>query len=211
MLLWELFLLGLEMALARHFKIPLQAKKAIHCINQFNQQRIDTASVNGEAFISTMGLGFDAHIGWKFADFGKRGFVSYSQIAINEFFSYKPADYSLLIDGKAYDSTAFLVCIANVGQYGNNAWIAPSADATDGKLNVCILKPFPGHLTPDIILRLFNKTMEACKYYTLIKAEEIKILNTSNKFHIDGEPKQSNEELLVKVVPNSLNVICKIT
>lgn len=192
---------------ARHLKIPMQVKGAIDVINRFNVKRIDTAVINDQVFLATAGLGFDAHIGWKFADFGKRGFISYSQITINEYFNFQPETYEMIIDGEKIKTEAFLVNFANVGQYGNNAWIAPSASLTNGKLNVCILKPFPAHLAPDIIFKLFNKTIENSKYYQFFQAKEIEVINTG-KFHIDGEPKESKEKMIIKAIPNSLSVIC---
>ena len=191
---------------ARHLKIPIQTKAAIQTINQFRVRTIDTATINGDPFLATAGLGFDAHVGWKFANFGKRGFLSYIQVTTNEFFSFKPKRYELVIDGEAFETTAFLINFANAGQYGNNAWIAPSASMSDGKLNVCILEKFPPHQVPEIIFQLFSKKIENSKYYKVIQAKEIQV-KQADKFHIDGEPKENKNDIVVKVVPNSLTVI----
>lgn len=191
---------------ARHLKIPLQEKAAIQRLNLFNRQRIDTALINDIPFLVTAGVGFDAHVSDKFANFGKRGFLSYAQIATQEFINYKALNYELIIDGIPLETEAFLICFANAGQYGNNAWIAPSASLVDGKLNIGILKNFPGHLSPDIIYKLFNKQIEASSYYQLIHAKEIQ-LKGAKVFHLDGEPKECNGDLHIKIVPDSLSVI----
>ena len=192
---------------ARHLNIPLQVQDAIQVINRFKIKKIDTACINKIPFVATAGMGFDEKVSRKFAKYGKRGFLSYSQIAINEFFNFKPKEYELVIDGELVKKTAFIVVFANVGQYGNNAWIAPSASVLDGKINVCILEPFPPQMTPDIIFRLFNKTIEGSKYFSTFLAEEV-IVKKPRKFHMDGEPKKKKSEMIVKVVPNSLAVIC---
>lgn len=192
---------------ARHLKIPLNEKAAIKTINQFKVRKIDTATINKKPFLATAGLGFDAHVGWKFSNFGKRGFLSYLQVTTNEFFNFKPKKYELIVDSKEIKTTAFLINFANVGQYGNNAWISPSASVSDGKLNVCILEKFPPQLAPEIIFKLFNKQIEKSKYYRVIKAEEI-LVKKPKKYHIDGEPKKSKKDLLIKIKPSSLNVIC---
>lgn len=193
---------------ARHLGIPLQAKAAIQRIDKFNVTIIDTATLNKEPFVATAGVGFDAHIASKFANYGKRGFISYSQIALNEFLSYKPKKYRLKIDGIKVKKYAFLISFANVGQYGNNAWIAPTAEVSDGKLKVCILEPFPAHLAPDILLKLFNKTLHKSKYYEVIEAEKITIKSPIT-YQIDGEArKKLKRRIKIKVVPHSLKVIC---
>lgn len=191
---------------ARHLKIPMAAKSAITNINEFNPIKIDTGSVNGLPFLATTGMGFDAQIGWKFASFGKRGFLSYMQLTINEFLKYKACSYQLTIDGKKIETEAFLINIANAGQYGNNAWIAPSASVFDGLLDISILKPFPHHMAPDIVYKLFNKEIEKSNYYQSFQAKEIHIMNPG-QFHMDGEPKSSEEDLLIKVHPKNLTVI----
>tara|TARA_B110000046_G_scaffold35749_2_gene39073 strand:- start:38350 stop:39219 length:870 start_codon:yes stop_codon:yes gene_type:complete len=191
---------------ARHRKIPIIIKDAIELINKFSTKTIDTATLNEEIFLTTAGLGFDAHVGWKFSESRSRGFLTYSQIAINEFIGYKKKDYHLIIDGKELKTEAFVVSIANGGQYGNNAWIAPDASMEDGKLNVCIIKPFPAHFTPDIVLKLFSKNLSASKYYNSIEAEKIQIVE-AGKFHLDGEPRETDGDLVIQIVPKSLMVI----
>lgn len=191
---------------ARHLKIPMQVNAAINKINQFNRRTIDSASINGEAFLATAGLGFDAHVGWKFANFGHRGFLSYMQVTTNEFFRFKPRTYELEVDGQKMETSAFLINIANAGQYGNNAWIAPSASISDGKLNLCILEKFPHYEAPEIIFRLFSKQIEQSKYYKVIRAEIVRI-KKPERFHLDGEPRESMEDIVIQVVPKSLEVI----
>lgn len=192
---------------ARHLNIPQKASSAIEKIKEFNIETIDTATINDIPFLATAGLGFDAKVGWEFDNFGKRGFLSYLQLTAIEFFKYKAQEYELIIDGRTIVTSAFLINFANAGQYGNNAWIAPSASVFDGKLNVGVLKPFPPHEVPFIIFQLFSKKIEHSKYYDLYQAKEIKI-KSPKPFHIDGEPKENKEEeIIIKVVPQSLKVL----
>ncbi len=200
--------LGSGNGLARHLKIPMNIEGAIEKINQFSSKKIDTATINEEVFLGTAGLGFDAHVGWKFSEFGKRGFFSYMQITANEFFKYKTDQYSLEIDGKTIESDAFLVSFANSSQFGNNAWIAPSAEIDDGMISLCVLEKFPALLAPDMIFKLFSKRLEKSKYYKIYKGKEIKIKHHRGLAHIDGEPIRVKEDLIIKVLPSSLHVIC---
>lgn len=200
--------MGSGNGLARHLKIPLEISAAIECINQFNRKKIDTATINGEPFLGTAGLGFDAHVGWKFASFGKRGFFSYMQITANEFFNFTPDEYTVEIDGKQLKSNAFLISFANSSQFGNNAWIAPSAQIDDGMISVCVLEKFPALMAPDMIFKLFSKQLEKSKYYKVYKGKEIKIHHHRDIAHIDGEPIHVKEDLVIKVIPASLDVIC---
>jgi YegS/Rv2252/BmrU family lipid kinase len=191
---------------ARHLKIPMSLKGAVKRVIANECRTIDSAEINGIPYFATAGLGFDAEVGWQFADFGKRGFISYVQVTTQAFFKFKPKTYHLIIDGQKRETTAFLINFANAGQYGNNAWIAPSASLSDGLIDVCILKSFPiGHV-PGILFRLFNKTLTQSKYYEVIRAKEIEVIDPT-KYHIDGEPMRTDGHMTIRVVPNSLKVI----
>ena len=75
--------------LARYLNISLNLKSAMTIINQCNIKTIDTIQLNNETFANVAGIGFDAHIGWEFAKFGKRGFSSYLKVITREFPKYK--------------------------------------------------------------------------------------------------------------------------
>ena len=49
--------------LARHLEIPMDIAEAIRVINRHKVQVIDTATLNGQTFVSIAGVGFDARVG----------------------------------------------------------------------------------------------------------------------------------------------------
>ncbi|MCK6649852.1 MAG: YegS/Rv2252/BmrU family lipid kinase, partial [Bacteroidia bacterium] len=122
--------------LARHLKIPIDIKKAMEVINMGVISTVDSIRFNDETFVNVAGIGFDAHIGWEFAKFGKRGFSSYLKVIMREFPKYKARKYELEIDGKTIYPEAFLISFANGSQWGNNAYIAPTADISDGIMDI---------------------------------------------------------------------------
>lgn len=194
--------------LARHLKIPMSAMSAFKIINKNKSIRIDGGKVNDRYFFCTSGLGFDAWIGYLFATSETRGFWSYVITALREFYRYKPEEYEITIDGETKVHTAFLVTIANAAQYGNEAVIAPAADVTDGKLDLCLLTPFPKIRAAEIGIRLFNKSLDKSVYLTTKKATEIFIKRKKpGVIHLDGEPVEMGEELSVRVVPSCLNIL----
>lgn len=193
--------------LARHLRIPMNLEKAMDAINAGRTISIDTVKINNEVFLGMAGVGFDAHIGWEFAKFGKRGFSSYVKVIVREFPRYRAMDYELEIDGKKYTRTAFLVSFANGSQYGNNAVIAPNADLQDGMIDVCILKKFPLYQLPFIAFRLFNKSMNRSKYVETLRGSKVMVKQRATTAHIDGEPAELGNVLNIEVQPMSLKVI----
>lgn len=193
--------------LARHLQIPLNLKKAMEVINNGKEKSIDTIRLNDESFVNIAGVGFDAHIGWEFAKFGKRGFSSYLKVIQRELPKYKAQDYELVIDGKTFAKKAFLISVANGSQWGNNAYIAPLADISDGVMDVMIMKDFSFINAISIGFRLFRKTVHQSAFLEVIKCKEAVIRQQKNIAHIDGEPIEAGNEISFKVNPQSLKVL----
>ncbi|HEX8515499.1 MAG TPA: diacylglycerol kinase family protein [Bacteroidia bacterium] len=193
--------------LARHLMIPLKLKKAMEIINRGKTTMIDTIRLNDETFVNVAGIGFDAHIGWEFAKFGKRGFSSYVKVILREFPKYKAQDFELVIDGKSTTKNAYLISFANGSQWGNNACIAPGADISDGIMDIAVLKDF--NLFTGILIgyRLFQKTLHLSSHLETIRAKEVIVRQKGNIAHIDGEPIECGKELKIKVDHLSLKVI----
>lgn len=193
--------------LARHLKIPLDLKKAMRVINNNKEKFIDTAQFNDETFINVAGVGFDAHIGWEFSKFGKRGFSSYLKVIMREFPKYKAQDFELIINGKSFHKKAFLISFANGSQWGNNAHIAPLADIADGFIDIAILKEFSFFNIISVAYKLLHKTLHESSYLEIIKAKEVVVKQSNTIAHIDGEPIEIGNTVSIKVNPLSLRVI----
>lgn len=193
--------------LARHLNIPLDLVKAIDVINTGKTTVIDSVQLNEHVFVNVAGIGFDAHIGWEFAKFGKRGFSSYLKIISREFPKYKAQHYELIADGKSMTKHAFLISFANGSQWGNNAYIAPLADCTDGLIDIAILKKFNLFGGIAIGYRLFRKTAHLSQSLEIIKAKDITVKQPGSIAHIDGEPIETGPELRIRINPSSLHVI----
>jgi YegS/Rv2252/BmrU family lipid kinase len=200
--------MGSGNGLSRFLNIPFKPELAFNVIKKRRIFAIDTIKINDEYFVNVAGFGFDAHIAHLFSTYGKRGFVSYIKLIFKEFFKYKDDNYSLIIDGKTLNINAFLVSFANSSQFGNNAHIAPLAEINDGLIDICILKKFPWWKTFIIVILLYTKGLSKSKYYNVIKAPSLKIINTKSlKGHIDGDPIVFNADVDIEILPLSLKVI----
>jgi len=198
--------------LARHLKIPLKIKQAILKINEFNSITIDTATVNGIAFLGTCGFGFDAHIAKKFDEDSSRGFFTYAKLIQQEFASYKPLTFKVTHQNKTIERQAFIYCVANSSQFGNGFTISPKSDMQDGIFEHVFLDDFK---LVDVLLmgkQFFTKQINYSKFYHEFDAIDdvtIEVLNQDKAiFHIDGEPMQGESIFELKIVKKSLTIIC---
>ena len=201
--------IGSGNGLARHLQIPLDPRKAIETINKQRYKAIDYGIINGVPFFCTCGVGFDALIGEKFANAKARGLSTYVKTTISEFYNYIPDLYKLTIDDDPpVTHQAFLVSFANASQYGNNAYISPNADISDGKLDICIMAPFKLHHAAGIGARLFLKNIDKSKFLTIRQGSRIKLERSGEGVvHFDGEPCRMGKTLEISVVGMGLKVL----
>ncbi|MDR3184259.1 MAG: YegS/Rv2252/BmrU family lipid kinase, partial [Prevotellaceae bacterium] len=148
--------MGSGNGLARHLHLPLNFRKAIEIIRAGNTQAIDAAEINKKIFFCTAGVGFDALIGNLFNQRGKRGLYHYIGLSTKEVLGYVPREYIIHIDGTSLRRKAFLITIANASQWGNNAYIAPEANISDGWLDIVILNTYSLIEAPLLLPRLFT-------------------------------------------------------
>lgn len=194
--------------LARHLRIPINNIQAIRIINKLHRKNIDAGMANDLFFLNVAGAGFDAHVSWKFANAPKRGFWSYTKITLNEFARYEPKSYELIVDGNSITKDAFIICVANGSQYGNNAYIAPQANLDDGLFDISIMKPFKTFQMPVIGLEMFLKKYNNSKYVDALKGSQIIIKRPeAGVFNIDGEPMMMDKDIHINVLPEALKVI----
>jgi diacylglycerol kinase (ATP) len=193
--------------LARHLRIPMNLKKAMLVLQQGISKKMDTIQFNEEYFVNVAGVGFDAHIGWEFSRFGKRGFSSYLKVITKELPALKTQRFELILNGQSIYKDAYLISFANGSQWGNNAYIAPLADITDGVMDVVIIKKFSWLKSVPLGYKLFRKKIHTATSVEIIKTKEIILKQKNNIAHIDGEPIETGQTILIKVNPLSLNVI----
>ncbi|MCO6500065.1 MAG: YegS/Rv2252/BmrU family lipid kinase [Vicingus serpentipes] len=193
--------------LARHLQIPMNPKDAILRINQLNYKKIDTIKINEYHFLGTAGTGFDAHIGWRFAEATKRGFWTYLKITVKEYFNYQEENYTINVDGKEIKTKALLITFANSNQYGNNVYVSPNSIIDDGFLQIIILKRFPLIYAFEFAYRIFSKKLSNFKFVTELKGKRVTIISPKNELHIDGEPFKMEKNIHLEVVPKSLNIL----
>lgn len=194
--------------LARHLNISNKMADALRVINGFKQTRIDTGMANDEFFINVAGVGFDAHVSWLFANAPRRGFAQYAKITLKEFANYKARRYTLVVDGKTIERDAFIVCAANGSQYGNNAYIAPSAIVNDGLFEIAVIKPFSFFNVISLGARMFTKTLHRSPLVELMAGKHLVIKRQQNEvINIDGEAVTTTADVDIRILPSSLKII----
>jgi diacylglycerol kinase (ATP) len=194
--------------LARSLGLSMDLTKAVRQVVEGRNEKIDSGTLNGKHFFCTAGAGFDAEIGTKFARSVKRGLRSYIAIVIRSLLSHQSGNYCIILDGKEFRRKAFLVTVANAGQYGNDFYIAPEAKMKDGMFHVAVLRPFNFFTLWGILFRILQKKAHRSGHIETFRASKILIRReTGGAVHYDGEPGTEGTELVFDIRPGSLRVI----
>lgn len=194
--------------LARHLQIPQTPRGAIEILNQNVIHCLDYGKINGNPFFCTCGMGFDAFVSKKFADSGKRGLLQYAKNTIGVGLTYQSEHYILEYNGQKEELDAFLIACANASQYGNNAYIAPTASMKDGLMDVIVMKPFPTFEGAYVLLQMFTKNLLSNNHVQLSQTRKLHVKREKpGAVHIDGDPVVMGRDIDVELIPHSFNVV----
>ncbi|MBQ7526214.1 MAG: diacylglycerol kinase family lipid kinase [Bacteroidaceae bacterium] len=194
--------------LARHLYIPMSPDGALQVLADCHIEALDYGLIDDEPFFCTCGVGFDAFISDRFAKAGRRGLLTYIENTLKEGLNYKPDTYEITIDGERQVYKAFLIACANASQYGNNVYIAPHASMSDGLMDVTLMEPFTVLEAPQIAIQLFNKTITTNSRIHSFRCKHLHIKRSApGVIHFDGDPKEADEELDVRLVPQGIRMV----
>jgi YegS/Rv2252/BmrU family lipid kinase len=193
---------------ARHIGLPLEPAASLEACAGGRIVTIDTAVVNDQPFLGVMGIGFDAVVADRFASSPVRGLETYVKEGLYAFAHFKAEEYEIVTGGETLRSMAFVVAVANSGQYGNNARVAPLASLQDGLLDVVVVSDLSIFGAPLLLARLFSGSFHKSDSVTSLQTAEVTIRRpAAGPAHLDGEPVTLPENLHVRVRPRSLKVL----
>ena len=194
--------------LARHLGIPVDVREGVRTILNNKAHAIDYATVNGRKFFCTFGVGFDAAVSEAFARKKTRGKLTYIQSTFQTYAHYEPELYTIKAGGKTLTEKAFLVAVCNASQYGNNAYIAPSAVIDDGLLDVTIIHAGNPLSTALVGFDMLTGMIEKNVLIDTFRTPSLTISRQGGgPAHIDGEPLNMDSELDIVCHPSSLRVV----
>jgi len=194
--------------LARYMNLPLDPMKALRIIDQQKIKKIDAFMVNDHFAISIAGVGFDAEVAVEYAKNKGRGFKTYVNAALKQYFGYKPKEYIMYLDDKKIETKAFFISFANSDQFGYGAAVAPGAKISDGKLDVVVVKKLPVWSAPLTAVKLLNGNFHKSRFVENYRAKRIKLIRSNpGPVNIDGEAIEEKEVLNIKTYKKAINLI----
>ena len=123
--------------LARVLEVPSEPEAAVAVLAAGATREIDVGEVNGHRFLGIASCGFDSDAN-RIANEARfmRGRLVYLYAALRALAAWKPARFTLTLDGERHEVLGYSVAAANSRAYGGGMLIAPQAELDDGLLDV---------------------------------------------------------------------------
>ena len=193
---------------ARELGMPLLFEEALARLQKPRITKCDAGRINGELFLNLAGVGIEADIAWKFMEQGKtgnRGMWPYFKIGAKTAFTYHPKTLTVEVDGQIQTLTPLTLVFANGRQYGSNFKIAPEASLTDGKLDMVEVADAPKW---KLALAAPSFFTDKWRPFGLTHTAQIRkaLIRTSGEilYHVDGEPRKTQDQLEIAIDPDAL-------
>lgn len=196
---------------ARELGMPLLFEEAVMRLQRAKAVPCDAGRANGELFLNLAGVGIEADIAWQFMEHGKtgeRGMWPYFKIGAKTALSYKPKTLDLTADDVQTKTAPLTLVFANGRQYGSNFKIAPKASLTDGLLDMVTVTDAPKWKLALAAPFFFT---DDWRPFGVTETKHVKRavirLPGDIVYHIDGEPRKTQDTLEIAVEPKALKVL----
>jgi YegS/Rv2252/BmrU family lipid kinase len=131
--------------LARVLGIPSEPAAAVAVLESGVVRRLDLGEVHGRTFVGIASCGFDSDAN-RIANETRvvRGNLVYAYGALRALAAWKPATFSVTLDGEQPRRiTGYTIAAANSKAYGGGMFLAPDASLEDGLLDVVMVEDVP--------------------------------------------------------------------
>jgi YegS/Rv2252/BmrU family lipid kinase len=176
--------------LARVLGVPTDPGEAARLAVQGEERLLDVANVEGTPFMGIASFGLDSDAN-RIANEAKlvKGDAVYVYAALRALAAWKPATFTVTVDGERHQFTGFSVAVGNSKAYGGGMLILPHAELDDGRLDVMLVKRTSKLRCLVELPKVFKGTHVNSEHVEFLRGEEIEV-SADRPFAIyaDGDP-----------------------
>lgn len=193
---------------ARAMGIPRDPAAAAAVVAAGQTRTIDVGQANDRRFLCIASLGFDSDAN-RIANKARliKGRLVYAYAGTRALAAWKPAQFSVRIDGAAHDFSGYTIAIGNCPFYGGGMMMTPGAIPDDGQLEVIMCRKTPK-------LNFFRALPQVFKGEHVSRPEVSRAsgsvieVDADRPFDVyaDGEP-ITRTPVTVSLIPASLQVL----
>jgi YegS/Rv2252/BmrU family lipid kinase len=193
---------------ARELGIPADIASACRVIATGDERRLDLAEVNGKAFVCIASTGFDSDAN-RIANAAppRLGRLVYVYGALRALAAWKPAQFTVDVDGERTELRGWSVAAANSAFYGGGMRLAPHARLDDGALDVILVGECSALRYARTLPTVFRGAHVRAPMVHELRGAELRV-DADRPFTVyaDGDP-IGNLPITMRAVPAALQVL----
>ncbi len=171
---------------------------------------IDAADGVQRAFLAVMSAGFDSQVTERANTMTwPTGQSRYLLATITELRVYKPADFTITIDGVTMHEQGMMLAIGNGPSYGGGMLVCPRADLDDGQLDLTFLSKTSKATFLRTFPSVFKGTHIDRPFVRTLRGASIRVEAPGQTAYADGE-RVGPLPVDVRVVPHALRVFAPV-
>jgi YegS/Rv2252/BmrU family lipid kinase len=175
---------------ARGIGLPMDPRAACETLAGGQVSAVDLGRVGGKTFLGIATSGFDSEAN-RIANNAKHvpaRFV-YAYGGVRALMSWKPASFTLRLDGEQHLLYGYNVAVCNSGRHGAGMLLAPQASPTDGMFEVVMIAQAPKHEFLRQLPKVFKGTHVSSPFVRIARAHAVDIASDRPfTTYADGDP-----------------------
>lgn len=193
----------------RALKIPFNTREALEVLVKQHSLSIDLGRLNGKYFVNFCSVGLDALIAQEANKIKKYFSSTYSYVigTVKALSKFKSIKIDLVIDGERHSEEIMLIAVCNGSYYGGGMKIAPEAQISDGKFDICIVRKMPKLKLLFLFPTIFKGEHIKYKEVKTYRGKHVEIFSKDNiNVNADGEI-INNRPIKFEAVNKKIDVI----
>jgi YegS/Rv2252/BmrU family lipid kinase len=172
------------------------------------ERRVDLAAVDGRTYLGILSAGLDSDAN-RLANATRLplGTGVYAYAALRALAAWRPARWTVTIDGASREFDGYSVAVSNSGVYGSGMYLVPDAELDDGMLDVVLSADIPKRRFLANLPKVFKGTHVHEPGLHMLKGRSVSF-HADRPFtaYADGDP-IAELPATVDVVPGTLRVL----
>jgi YegS/Rv2252/BmrU family lipid kinase len=193
---------------ARELSIPRDIAAACRILAHGTERQLDLGEANGRPFVCIASTGFDSEAN-RIANEARlvKGNLVYLYAALRALAAWRPAHFTVRLDGDEQRFDGYTVACANSRFYGGGMRVAPRADISDGLLDVIFVEHNSKLRFLANLPKVFSGKHVAVDGVRAFRAREVEIsADRDFEVYADGD-RLTRLPATVRLVPGELRVI----
>ena len=192
---------------ARKLGIPDDPEAAVQALVAGTERIVDVAEADGRVYVGIASAGLDSDV-QVIANSTrlKLGNLVYLYGTLRALLSWKPARWTVTLDGERREFSGYSVAVANSGVFGGGMYLVPGASLDDGRLDVVLCGESSRRHYLAGLPRVFKGTHVDDPALEFLTAREV-TFSADRPFtaYADGDP-LVDLPATIRIVPRSLRV-----